>query len=1158
MAKNFFVGPKRLDWGLKKRRTHPLRHVMIFTRDLTGRSLLATLMFGVASLGFDHTAGAFDGTTGGDDLGLRVADGFVVEQFADDQLAHDIYSLSFDPTGEVVVAGAGYIRRLIDRDGDGTADDAATVADFAKSGAMGLCFRDGALYVTGDGGLWRLEDRDDDELFEACERILSLGGGEHGAHAIEVGPDGWLYVACGNGTGVGADHVTSATSPITTPQAGTIVRVSSDHQQTEVVADGFRNAYDFAFTRFGELVIFDSDGERVHHLPWYTPTRLFDVASGQSHGWLYSGSSSSWARPEYFFDNVQRLATFGRGSPTGVTVYRHERFPKRYHDGVFAACWTLGRIYFVPLSRDGATLAGDPEIFLESIGHNGFAPVDMAVGPAGELWIAIGGRRTRGGVFHVRPVTSNESADAAASDVDRVLSAPQPLSAWSRASWEPMAGELGNQAFETAARDTSRSTVQRVRAVEVLTSRYNGPSDATARALATDADAEVVARLAWSLGRSAPNHDRYQVLASLTASSDPLVQRSAWEALASLPQAPAQLDPSPAWTAAFESPRRRVRSAAIRLAQTSGATNYQHSVAVDELFDSTVTLTPRGLCARCRVIMPRLADTQDESERVTLDRISLGGARIMATTRDVDVRLEAVRLVQLAVGDVKLDVDDREIPGYIAVRPERLTASTTATVCTMLARSFPSGDERLDGEIARTLAMLAADNGEVLSRIAKKWNATSPAPRDIHYLIATSRIGGERSDEVVTQIARALVNLHGKLDAESALPSRMWPRRVDQALRAHLAWAPQLSSALLAQPDFGHAGHTLLADCLSDEERRAAARLLIDRLPADEDDEMGWTPDVVDFVACLDDDDVLPILREHWDNVRLADAITRVIARAPASKDRAQLINALGSIDQATVAAAVAGLEVLEEQASPRATPADLAAAIAAMRHLESAIVAIESDDATQRASRQFALLANLDKLLSRWTDDAASPTLDTAADVSAATARWQQWFATHYPDDTALLPGATASLAEWSERLDGVDFTAGDATRGKAVFEARGCHQCHQAAGRLGPELRGVTSRLERDDLLAAIVDPSREVAPPYHTWTVLTRSGDVLRGMLVYNSPASKLIQTGPDAVVRVTGDEIVREEPSTVSLMPSGLLDGLADGDIADLFAYLRSIN
>ena len=54
---------------------------------------------------------------------LVVPEGFEVTLYADDDLAHDIYSMTIDSRGRVVVAGAGYVRILHDRDGNGAADD---------------------------------------------------------------------------------------------------------------------------------------------------------------------------------------------------------------------------------------------------------------------------------------------------------------------------------------------------------------------------------------------------------------------------------------------------------------------------------------------------------------------------------------------------------------------------------------------------------------------------------------------------------------------------------------------------------------------------------------------------------------------------------------------------------------------------------------------------------------------------------------------------------------------------------------------------------------------------------------------------------------------------------------------------------------------------
>src|SRR5437763_17211758 len=84
-------------------------------------------------------------------LGLRVPPGFEVTEFAGNDLAHDIFTMTLDPRGRVVVAGRGYIRLLIDDDGDGRADRAIQIADHPKDGAMGLLWEGDTLYAVGDG-----------------------------------------------------------------------------------------------------------------------------------------------------------------------------------------------------------------------------------------------------------------------------------------------------------------------------------------------------------------------------------------------------------------------------------------------------------------------------------------------------------------------------------------------------------------------------------------------------------------------------------------------------------------------------------------------------------------------------------------------------------------------------------------------------------------------------------------------------------------------------------------------------------------------------------------------------------------------------------------------------------------------------------------------
>jgi putative membrane-bound dehydrogenase-like protein len=339
-------------------------------------------------------------------LGLRVPPGFEVTEFADSKLVNDIYCLALDPRGRVVVSGPGYIRILVEGD-RGRAERAIDFADGPMDGAQGLLWEGDSLYVTGDGGLRRYRDADGDGRADGPSELICplRTGGEHNAHAIRRGPDGWLYVLCGNAAGVNRTYARLPTSPVKDPVGGCVLRFTPDLKSSEVVADGFRNPYDMAFAPDGELFTFDSDEEACLSLPWYAPTRFYHVLEGGHYGWLSPQRGQFWRLPPYAFDVVAPVLEMGRGSPTGVVCYRHAQFPEAYRGGFFLLDWAYGRVYFVGLQRSGATYAcGRKETFLETVGDSGFAPTAAAVHPqTGDLYIAIGGRGTRGAVYRVRP-----------------------------------------------------------------------------------------------------------------------------------------------------------------------------------------------------------------------------------------------------------------------------------------------------------------------------------------------------------------------------------------------------------------------------------------------------------------------------------------------------------------------------------------------------------------------------------------------------------------------------------------------------------------------------------------------------------------------------------------------------------------------------------
>jgi putative heme-binding domain-containing protein len=338
--------------------------------------------------------------------GLRVPDGFEVTEFAGSDLANDIFCMTLDPKGRVVVSGRGYIRLLLDDKHEGKATKALDFAGAPKDGAMGLFWEGDDLYCMGDGGLRRWRDANGEGRNKPPELLHPFKtGGEHDAHAIRRGPDGWLYVLCGNSAGVKKTDATLPTSPIKEPVAGCVLRFPPDFKGYEIVADGFRNAYGFDFNGDGEWFTFDSDNERCVSLPWYEGTRLYHVVPGGHYGWQNPQHAVTWRQPPYFADVVAPLADLGRGSPTGVICYRHVQFPAKYRGGLFLLDWTFGRVYFVTLTRFGSTYQAKAEVFLEAVGDNGFAPTAAAVDPrTGALYLSIGGRGTRGAVYRVRHV----------------------------------------------------------------------------------------------------------------------------------------------------------------------------------------------------------------------------------------------------------------------------------------------------------------------------------------------------------------------------------------------------------------------------------------------------------------------------------------------------------------------------------------------------------------------------------------------------------------------------------------------------------------------------------------------------------------------------------------------------------------------------------
>src|SRR5436190_4270148 len=595
---------------------------------------------------------------------------------------------------------------------------------------MGMCFDGPSLYFVGDGALFRFEDANADGVADGPpQRLLSMEFLEHGGHAVRKGPDGWTYVIVGNETTITNEHASLAGSPIIRAEAGALLRLTPDGRACEIIAHGLRNPYDFDFNSFGNIFTYDSDVEADFLLPWYTPTRIYNIAFGGHHGWRLPGWRRSWNWPDYYPDVVDIMTRIGRGSPTGVVCYRHYQFPDRYKDGIFACDWTFGRIFFLPLTGSGSTYQTTPEVFLEPIGSQGFAPSDIVVAPDGSLLVSIGGRKTRGSVYRIEYVAQRNALLRAARNWTNqfgtlalaTVAAPQPLDAWSRAFWEPLVSQTPSNIFLATAADKTVLTATRIRAIEMLTQLHRGLTPGIAFDLSRANVPEVRARTAWSLGR-APTENYEELLIGLSRDNDSFVRRVALEAILDRLETISANTLQQAVNANLGNPDKRVRQAAAHLA------TYLPQQSI-----TTTDVQSRLTAIQAMLGRERLATVNTNAIVQTLAALDL--------TRGPTLQLDAIRLIIAGLGDWNLYHPSVEV--YTAYEPAFSLEGYDALVSRIRRAVRPlvsSGAPTVDFEAARLLAMVQDNDPLTPPKLILKFNERTTAGSDVHYLTVLSRL----------------------------------------------------------------------------------------------------------------------------------------------------------------------------------------------------------------------------------------------------------------------------------------------------------------------------------------------------------------------------------------------------------------------------------
>ncbi|MCA9264322.1 MAG: HEAT repeat domain-containing protein, partial [Planctomycetales bacterium] len=1060
---------------------------------------------------------------------FSVAPGFHIEHVVGGTESGSLIAMAFNEFGQILASSEGGSLLLVHDTNDNGTPDAVRVCCDKVFNCQGIVAVSGRVFVVGEGpqglALYRLEDGDRDGTYEKVVALVRFDGkaGEHGPHGITLGPDGWLYISLGNHTQYKTPlainspyrnyyegdilpryedprgHAKGIVAP-----GGCIIRVDQDGLSPQRIAGGLRNAYDLAFNRDGELFTHDSDMETDEGTTWHRSTRLLHVVPGGEYGWR-----SGWAKWfEYWPDTLPSVMDTGRGSPTGVVFYEHDAFPDAYHDALFSCDWAQGTINALRLERRGASFVAQREVFLQGKPLN---VTDIEVGPDGWLYFCTGGRGTVGNIYRV--VWTEGKADATAEDgsptdtissVADAIAQRQMHSAWARQRVSVARQELGDQwdrELDRFVLDSRQSGQDRSRALELMHLVGPPPTDEQLLALSSDEDPVVRARAAYYLGLI-ENQRTTARLIVLLSDDDATTRRIACDALA---RRASQVT----WdkvVGVLGSKDRFEGLAARRLLEWSDSDDWhEHVLQTDDL-----RVFVQGALA--------MLATHPEA-RVARPIVARVGVHARGFVSDSDF-VDLLRVVQVAIERGNMS-------------PEELVDARR-----WLELEYPAGSKYINRDLTTLLAFL--QSAEAVPRMVASLDSDADDMEKLHVATRLRFLAEQCTPEQHARMfayyeqAKTLEGGSGLSGYVQNVMSDFVKSLSPEDHRAILATGDEHPSAALA---------TLFAlPEKVDIETVHDLAALYGRL----ENKTGHAYDElrIGIIAVMGSSG-LPQAMEYLRGIYDIDSerrqsVAMALAQQPGGRNWDYLVRSIPLLEGETAREVMAQLRKVDYAPESH-------------EHLRQTIIAglrLGEDGADVAAS-----------LLSHWTQ---RPTPSPGAGWESVMADWQNWYEQKHPDQPLATEPVASNDDRWSFEdletfLASEDGTMGSADRGRILFEMAQCANCHrfQDIGKsFGPDLTTLSNRFQRREILESIVYPSQVISDQYASQTVSTTDGQTIVGLLMPGANGQVVIMQSSGIPVTVAENEIEELAPSSVSSMPTGLLNELSLQEIADLFAFLTS--
>ncbi|MET2985006.1 DUF7133 domain-containing protein [Aureibaculum conchae] len=304
----------------------------------------------------------------------------IIKGFSGPEINPSPACMAVAPNGDVFVGvdmigslgkdmGKGFVKKLVDCNHDGIMDSYTQFAQLDNPrGILAIGDQVYVLHTTFSKETKKAEnmdlvvfdDLDKDGIADGPEKVLIKNisnpkylrerGTDHATNGIQMGIDGWIYIAVGD---FGFYNATDASGKQLTMLGGGIVRVRPDGTEMEVYTHGLRNIYDVAIDPFMNIF---TRGNTNDGGGWNI--RFIDQIQSGEYGYpvLFK---------HFTEEIIPALVDVGGGSGTGALYMNDHRWPTKYNNVPMMADWGRSQLYIHRVEKDGPSFTQKDEQFIQ-------------------------------------------------------------------------------------------------------------------------------------------------------------------------------------------------------------------------------------------------------------------------------------------------------------------------------------------------------------------------------------------------------------------------------------------------------------------------------------------------------------------------------------------------------------------------------------------------------------------------------------------------------------------------------------------------------------------------------------------------------------------------------------------------------------------------